>query len=1152
MNKKFFTGHTKIIRGSMLLFMAVIISFLVIVSEKNQDIRQHAAGNMIYANPGDNLPQKVSSLHPGDTLILNDGTFTNSQLLVQNIHGTQTAPITIEAAHDGAAIIDGNSNANYPAIIQVDNSSYITIKGLVARNSSGDVVGVYNPSTAITIQRITAYNAGTGNKHVVDVEAWGNGSPSNILLEDVAAWGNGRYIFSVYHANNVILRRCWAKWTSQSNFSPAPRAPYNVYGSSNVVLENDIGWNGIPVGQQTDIFAAMWETSDGPPTDNVSYYGNMFFNNWNGVVTNNSAGKNTTFTNNFFYNNRKQGTGTTGYEHGNGIQWWDPNPGIITNSTFVNNEVGYNKGASQQTLTNNVFVNNDTAIIGAPQESYSDFFANKNLGVTPGSTDTQVDPGYDTNTYGLGAYLFVPNTSPLKHKGANGADIGADILYEYQNGQLTTTPLWPWPMENRIKAETGMSVTWTSGGGFWNTLTNVYPTITTTQPPSSTGTPIPTPTGQPSVTSPCQTITPPTPTTQPSETPTNIPTITPTDTPFPTPTDLPSPTNTGTIPPTLTPSAGPPVGSLAVHFEGIDPQNNANPHHPQRSVILSFYTSQDFSQQPVAILSESVVFSSSDPNGSFRNTTIDLSTIPQGSYYVLVKSPEGSLQEILNNALPISIAQGQTTSFNGTASQPTNPIFLPMGDFNNDNTIDLTDYNILVDCFGTKATSSSCKAHQIGDHYVTNYADMNDDGTVNGIDYNILIRNFNQQGYGQTHTIPFVHFNTTPCSTPTGTPFPTPTLPQSTPTQTPTPTGGTQHLLYVLEDSSMTVYNMDNNFSQINILSYPAHGGIRGIAADPQAHMLYVSYGGDGGGNGNGSLLKYDLVANKPVWTKNYTHGIDSMAITPDGTKLYMPEGEIASGGKWYIIDATTGNETGSIDTSGGTNDNGPHNTIVSLNGQHVYMGDRNLAHNGSNYFYVASTTTNQIMQKVGPFQSGIRPFTINGKETLVFTSVTGFLGFQVADLTTGKVLYTVPIKKPTGASCNNSGATDPSHGVSLSPDEKELYVIDYTCNYVHVFNVSNAQTTVPQQIADIPVHPFNQNQANCAYDCLGDGWLLHSTDGKYVFVGDTGDVIDTTARKSIANLNALFNSRVYIEIDWKNGIPTSTTTRSGLGYVVQ
>jgi hypothetical protein len=74
--------------------------------------------------------------------------------------------------------------------------------------------------------------------------------------------------------------------------------------------------------------------------------------------------------------------------------------------------------------------------------------------------------------------------------------------------------------------------------------------------------------------------------------------------------------------------------------------------------------------------------------------------------------------------------------------------------------------------------------------------------------------------------------------------------------------------------------------------------------------------------------------------------------------------------------------------------------------------------------------------------------------------------------------------------------------------------------------------------------------QVGCSYDCLREGWLQHSLDGRYVFVGDSGDVIDTSSRKSVANLTGLVNSRVELEIDWSSGLPIATSSRSGLGYV--
>jgi DNA-binding beta-propeller fold protein YncE len=354
------------------------------------------------------------------------------------------------------------------------------------------------------------------------------------------------------------------------------------------------------------------------------------------------------------------------------------------------------------------------------------------------------------------------------------------------------------------------------------------------------------------------------------------------------------------------------------------------------------------------------------------------------------------------------------------------------------------------------------------------------------------------------------------------------------------PTAGSsiiRHYEYVFPDGGMYVYDMDRGHELVKTIRLPTTAGVRGVVASPITHMLYISYGGDGGSNGNGSLLKYDLVADQLVWTKSYSHGIDSMAISPDGKTIYMPDGEITPDGTWYVIDANSGNETGTI--NGGR---GPHNTIVSLNGAHVYLGGRN-----HNYLEVADTRTNQVIKNIGPLFSGVRPFTINGSETIAYTTSTGLLGFQVSDIKTGQVLYTVHIK---GFSWNGRGPSAPSHGISLSPDEKELYVMDSPNSYVHVFDVSGVPASAPVQVADIKVTSMAGNESDCAYDCLKDGWIQHSKDGRFVYVGDSGDVIDTAIRKSVITLPTLSNTRKMLEIDWQNGVPIFTTSRSGLGYI--
>ncbi|HEV7586329.1 MAG TPA: hypothetical protein VGO14_11180 [Solirubrobacteraceae bacterium] len=354
---------------------------------------------------------------------------------------------------------------------------------------------------------------------------------------------------------------------------------------------------------------------------------------------------------------------------------------------------------------------------------------------------------------------------------------------------------------------------------------------------------------------------------------------------------------------------------------------------------------------------------------------------------------------------------------------------------------------------------------------------------------------------------------------------------------------GVQHYEYVFPSNAIDVYDMDNGEKLVKTISLPAGAtDIRGAVASPTTHMLYVSYGGDGGSNGGGTMLAYDLVGEKTAWTHAYPEGVDSMAITPDGKTIYLPVGEASAASTWDVVEAATGNILSTV--QGGKS---PHNTIVSLNGEHVYMGGR-----AASNLTVASTSTNQLIKEIGPLlPGGVRPFTINGKETLAFTTATGYLGFQVSSITTGKVLYTVPVSGPFPYTPGQPGPSSPSHGITLSPDEKELWVIDQPSSYVHVFDVTGLPASAPKQVADIKLtKAMTGSQVGCTYDCLREGWLQHSLDGRYVWVGDSGDVIDTATRASVASLEPLYNSRVFLEIDWSGGVPVATSSRSGVGHV--
>lgn len=342
----------------------------------------------------------------------------------------------------------------------------------------------------------------------------------------------------------------------------------------------------------------------------------------------------------------------------------------------------------------------------------------------------------------------------------------------------------------------------------------------------------------------------------------------------------------------------------------------------------------------------------------------------------------------------------------------------------------------------------------------------------------------------------------------------------------------TGHFLYVVPDREIDVYDIDHGHRFVQKIKLPQVKTARGVAMSPRTGRIYVSYGGQGGDSGNGSVVAYDLLRNRVVWQKDYDTGVDSIAITPNGKTIYMPVGEDSGKGIWEILDASTGEITGSIEAGAGA-----HNTIVSLDGKYVYLG-------GVDYPYlaVASTATNKVVKEIGPLRTGGRPFTFNRAQTIAFTTAHDYLGLQVDSITTGKVLYTIPVPGFTWDPA--SFTRQPTHGISLSPNERQIYLIDTPNGYVHVFDVSRVPGSPPRDIKDIKLpHPVPDDGGVGA-------WLLNSRDGRYLYVERSGDVIDTRTFKTVAYLELMRYTASSIEIDWRRGRPVFTTTRHGLGYV--
>jgi DNA-binding beta-propeller fold protein YncE len=348
---------------------------------------------------------------------------------------------------------------------------------------------------------------------------------------------------------------------------------------------------------------------------------------------------------------------------------------------------------------------------------------------------------------------------------------------------------------------------------------------------------------------------------------------------------------------------------------------------------------------------------------------------------------------------------------------------------------------------------------------------------------------------------------------------------------------GVRHLEYVFNDGPVSVYDIDHGFKLVEKFTLRGTSrGVRGIAVSPRTHMMFVSFGGDGGANGHGSVLAYDLMRRRIMWSVDLATGIDSGAVSPDGKLLYMPDGELSPDGNWYILSTATGRVLGRIATPGA----GPHDAVMSADGKLLQLGDRNYSR-----LAIYDTQARAVRTELGPLVGGVRPNTIDGSDTLSFTTATGFDGFQVSSIPAGRVLYTERF-----ATCSGPFTTC-SHGISLSPDNRAVYVIDTVHKAVQAWDVHGAGSGLaPVHLATIPVDGLEGTERSCAYDCGRDGWVQHSVDGRYVLVGDSGDVIQTSTNRVVARIGNLLNTRKFLEIDWSHGRPVASSGRQGIGLV--
>jgi hypothetical protein len=315
------------------------------------------------------------------------------------------------------------------------------------------------------------------------------------------------------------------------------------------------------------------------------------------------------------------------------------------------------------------------------------------------------------------------------------------------------------------------------------------------------------------------------------------------------------------------------------------------------------------------------------------------------------------------------------------------------------------------------------------------------------------------------------------------------------------------------------VYAIDQNHKLLRRIPSPFDdpGGqvenIKGICASAATKRLYVST--------IRRLACLDLVSETWLWVKAYEGGCDRMSISPDGKLLYLPSLEKEH---WHAVDAISGDVLRKIVTNSGA-----HNTVYGADGKAVYLGGLK-----SPLLFVADPTSHAIAKEVGPFGGAVRPFTVNKARTRAYVCVNGLLGFEIGDLDSGKLLHRVEVPGYKKGPVKRHGCA--SHGVGLTPDEREVWVVDAFNQAVHVYD----NTKEPPAYLETLKLEVDQ-----------PGWVTFTIRGDLAYPS-TGEIFDVKTRKKIGQLKdedgRAVQSEKMLEIDVRGRDPVRAGDQFGVG----
>lgn len=280
-----------------------------------------------------------------------------------------------------------------------------------------------------------------------------------------------------------------------------------------------------------------------------------------------------------------------------------------------------------------------------------------------------------------------------------------------------------------------------------------------------------------------------------------------------------------------------------------------------------------------------------------------------------------------------------------------------------------------------------------------------------------------------------------------------------------------------------------DNIHVIDLRTFQVIGEIKpgdrphGAAASADGRRFFTTVEGDH------TLRVIDTATDKVIRTVKLAGLPNQCATTPDGRFVGVP---IRGGDSVDLVDVDQGKVVKNLPVKV------PHNCYNARRDDHVWVTSM-----GDHKVYLIDRKTLSYLAEI-PVGGVPRPLAVTRDEKVLYCALSDLHGFVIVDVPQRKVVDKVELP-PLPAGIKLPVARTPTHGLELTPDEKELWVTSCGTDTVYVYDTAGKRIVGKVGVGK------------------GPNWVTFSPDGKYCCVSnvlsDDVSILDVAKRQEVARV---------------------------------